>query len=123
MSRLSRTKGAAYERALANELSDALGFVVQRKLGQARDGGYDLTECGPFVIEAKRRAKIAVYDWMAQVEKAAQAGQTPVVVMRADGKDSLALLRLRDFIPLMRGEIVAPELPTNGATVAQRLPQ
>jgi len=38
-----RAKGAAGERELAALLSEHLGFVVKRNLGQARDGADDLT--------------------------------------------------------------------------------
>mgnify|MGYP001030714957 FL=1 len=104
MGRKSRRKGCEFERELAGLLTNELGFVVKRRLGQAREGGCDLTECGPFVIEAKRRARIGnVYDWHKQAADACNApGQVPVVVMRADGKKPLALLALEDLIPMMR---------------------
>ena len=37
-----RNKGATGERELAAILTDEMGFVVKRKLGQARDGGHDI---------------------------------------------------------------------------------
>lgn len=102
-----RRKGATFEREIARQLTDELGTIVQRKLGQARDGGCDLTEIGPFVLECKRRASIAVYPWYEQVSKAAnQPGQIPTVIMRGDGKKTLVVLSLDDFIPLMRGEVI-----------------
>lgn len=105
MSKMQRTKGAQFERETAATLSAELGTVVKRKLGQARDGGDDM-EAGPFRIECKRRAGIAVYEWLEQCAAAAQPGQVPIVIARADRKaDSIVILRLTDFIPLMRGEM------------------
>lgn len=118
---MQRRKGAAFELEISKILTDALGFVVQRRLGQARDGGHDLTECGPFVIECKRRANIpqstwyfecmrraelAIYEWYGQACEAAKAPRSiPVVIMRADGEVPLVMLSLEDFLPLMRGEL------------------
>jgi len=111
MGKAQRVRGGANEREVCADLSDALGRVVHRKLGQARDGGDDI-EVKPFRIECKRRRKIAAYKWIEQVEVAVGARdgvrQIPVVVARADGEDSIAILKLADFIPLMRGEIVDP---------------
>jgi Holliday junction resolvase len=105
MSRSQRLKGAAGERELAEILSDALGFVVKRKLGQARDGGHDI-ETGRFRWEVKRRKKIAVYDFMDQIEKACEEGQqVPIVAMRADGKDWLVMMRLEDAMLMIRNEL------------------
>jgi len=112
MGKAQRVRGSAYEREVCGDLSAALGRVVHRKLGQARDGGDDI-EVKPFLIECKRRRRIVAYQWLRQIEQAAaDRGGTrrsvPVVVARADGQDSIAILKLADFIPLMRGEIVDP---------------
>ena len=40
--RMARNKGARGENELAGILTDELGFVVKRKLGQARDGADDI---------------------------------------------------------------------------------
>lgn len=102
MPKISRDRGAGYERELAAQLSDELGRVVQRKLGQARDGGADFA-VGPFVIEAKRRRRIgSAYLWLRQAVAAAGPGQVPVVIARADGQESIVVLRLRDFVPMVR---------------------
>lgn len=105
MSKLAKDRGASYEREVCAALTDALGSKVTRVLGQARDGGSDI-ELKPFMIECKRRRKIAVYDWMAQAKTSAAAkDMVPVVVCRADGKESLAIFRLDDAIKLMQNEI------------------
>ena len=42
MGRLQRNRGATTEREIANYLTEQLGTVVKRKLGQARDSGEDI---------------------------------------------------------------------------------
>jgi Holliday junction resolvase len=105
VSRSQRVKGAAGERELAGILTDALGFVVKRTLGQARDGGHDI-ETGRFKWEVKRRKKLAVYEFMDQINVACENTQsTPVVAMRADGKEWLVMMKLEDALMLIRNEL------------------
>ena len=107
MSAHQRRKGAAGERELAAELSAQLGIEIKRVLGQARDGGFDI-RVGPFAVEVKRRKRIGlVYEASGQAEESTNKPpfQTPVIAMRADGKDWLVTLRLCDFIKLAREEI------------------
>ena len=58
MSAYQRRRGAGFEREISGYLSERLGRVVKRKLGQARDSGDDI-QVGRFRIECKRRASIA----------------------------------------------------------------
>lgn len=102
-----RQKGANGERELAGILSDELGFVVKRKLGQARDGGHDI-EIGRFLIEVKRQERLAIEEWCKQVEMACttwsqinESGElrdpVPVVVFRRNGQPWRAVVPL-DFL-------------------------
>jgi Holliday junction resolvase len=102
--RMSRNKGAAAERELAQILSDELGFVVKRKLGQARDSGDDI-QVGKFRIEAKRRETLALPAWCRQIEEHCGPGEVPVVAYRQNGQPWRVVLRLEHFLPLMRGEL------------------
>jgi Holliday junction resolvase len=104
MSASQRRKGAAGERELAAILTEHLGWAVTRKLGQARDGGDDI-QTGQFKWEVKRRKKLAVYEFVEQIEKACGPNDTPVVAMRADGKGWLVMMKLEDILPLIRGEL------------------
>lgn len=99
-----RQKGAAGEREIAGILSDELGFVVTRNLGQARDGGDDLT-IQKFRIEVKRQERLQVMAWCEQVEKTCRAGDVPVVAFRQNGKPWKIVLRLDDFIPMLRDQL------------------
>lgn len=88
----SRRKGAAYEREIAN----AIG--AKRNIGQARDGGDDITHEG-YRIECKRRARLGPMEgWMQQAVASCKDGDTPVVVCRGDGGESLVILRFTDWV-------------------------
>ena len=104
MSKLGKDRGASYEREVCNALSERLGTKVSRVLGQARDGGSDI-DLGPFMIECKRRRKIALYEWMEQAKISSKGDKVPVVICRADGKESLVIFRLDDAITLMQNEL------------------
>lgn len=99
-----RNKGAAGERELAALLSDHLGFVVKRNLGQARDGADDLT-VQQFRIEVKRQERLQVDKWSEQVEACAKPGEIPVLAYRRNGQPWRVCLRLDDFIPMMRDQL------------------
>lgn len=101
---MSRNKGAAAERELAAILSDELGFVVKRKLGQARDSGDDI-QVGKFRIETKRRETLALPAWCRQIEEHCGPGEVPVVAYRQNGQPWRIVMKLQDFLPLMRGEL------------------
>lgn len=76
MSRSQRKKGASFERTFANYLAERLGRVVKRNIGQARDGGDDIT-VGPFRIGCKARARIASLAWLEQAQKGCRHGDKP----------------------------------------------
>jgi len=115
MSAYQRTKGASYEREVVNQLKELLGPIVRRCWERASEKGHDIDLPG-FAVECKRYAKIAVYQWMEQAVEQADTGipaseqkqgLTPIVIMRADRKESLVLMRLTDFVKVAREEICA----------------
>lgn len=88
---------------------------MKRNIGQARDGGDDIT-VGPLVVECKRRKTLGtVYAWLQQATKAASekkplpdgGKRVPIVVGREDNGESLVILRLTDFLILTRDELKA----------------
>ena len=99
-----RAKGAGGERELAALLSENLGFVVKRNLGQARDGQDDLT-VAQFRIEVKRQERLQIDKWCEQVEACAAVGEVPVLAYRRNGQPWRVVLQLRDFLPLMRDSL------------------
>jgi carbon monoxide dehydrogenase subunit G len=90
---MQRTKGAAFEREIAN----AIG--AKRNIGQARDGGDDITHEG-YRIECKRRASVGpMKGWMEQaVASLRTPDETPVVICRGDGGEAYVILRFTDWV-------------------------
>ena len=78
MSKLSRQRGATYEREVSNEIFDILGVRIKRNLKQYQEADLGDLELGPYLIECKRRRAIAVHEWMEQADKACAPWQTPV---------------------------------------------
>ena len=110
MSGSQRAKGARGELEIVHKIHDVLGIDARRNLFQTREGGSDI-HLPPYWIEVKRRKAIGnLYDWMAQAENACRAGERPLVVLRADGKQWLAVMPLDDCLPLIREEL-RPDLP------------
>lgn len=109
MSKSQRTKGAGFEREIVRALKE-LGHDATRNLDQWRDGGGDIS-LDRWMIECKRRSKIAVYEWMDQAVKAANPNQVPVVIARADKRDALVILRFSDFLEMFNAlEAMAEDL-------------
>jgi hypothetical protein len=109
MSKLARNRGAQYEREVATAVFDVLGVKIKRNLQQYQEAELGDLELGPFLIECKRRRKIAVYEWMEQADKACKPNQTPVVIFRGDGKKSMAMFHLDDALKLIANELTPPE--------------
>lgn len=99
-----RNKGAVAERELAKLLTDELGFVVKRNLGQARDGADDIT-IQRFRLEVKRQETLLMDKWSQQVEACAGPGEVPVLVYRRNGQPWRVCLLLDHFIPMMRDQL------------------
>ena len=107
MGALSRRKGASHEREVVNILKSC-GHDCARNLDQVRDGGGDIP-FGEWLIECKRRKSIALYEWWGQVKRASERAALPIdplspkplLVIRADGKENLAVLRLTDLLELV----------------------
>lgn len=105
MGKMQRAKGARVEREIAALLTEELGVVVKRKLGAARDGGDDIVIGKKYSVEVKARKAFSVSAFLRQAESNCGT-MTPVVVLREDGdREPMALLRLRDLLPLIRGEL------------------
>jgi hypothetical protein len=96
----SRDKGARYERELAGQLRD-YGYAARR--GQqysGANGDADVVGLPGLHIEAKRREKMQLYDWMAQSVRDARPGELPVVMHRKNDSQTLVTMRLPDFMKL-----------------------
>lgn len=105
MGKLQRDRGEAYELEVCAAVDAAWGppkgqQKTTRHLGQARDGGSDITR-GRFIFECKRRRGLAFSAWHRQAEAACPPASIPVVIARADHGESYAILALSDFLNLV----------------------
>lgn len=93
----NRQRGQEGEREIVQKIRDDFGIAHKgRNLGQERDGGADVA-LGPWMIEVKRRRRIAgLYEWLDHSDLAA---------IRADGKGWLVVMPWELFAKLAREEI------------------
>lgn len=111
----SREKGARYERELAGQFRE-YGFDARR--GQqysGANGDADVVGLPGLHIEAKRREKMQLYDWMAQSVRDARAGELPVVMHRASRCETLVTMRLPDFMQLYSEYAAGHDLEGGGS--------
>jgi len=112
----SRNKGAQFERDIINALRDNLGVQCKRNLEQWRSGGDDI-DLAPYSIECKRRANIAIYEWWEQACKSAEAKRRiPILVVKADRKETLVCMDLQEFMRLIREEVIPASVHEEAAT-------
>lgn len=97
----SREKGARGEREFASYLREN-GFTARR--GQQHSGSPDSPDVVsdlPVHWEVKRREKLSVYKALDQA--VGDAGEsTPVVAHRRNQREWVAILRMEDFLDIMR---------------------
>ena len=100
----SRNKGKVGELELA-EVLRSHGFDSRR--GQQFKGGGDspdVTGIPGWHIECKRVEKGNLYDWYAQACRDA-ASKVPVVIHRRSREPWVVILRLEDFLNLIKGKL------------------
>jgi len=119
MAKISRTRGANFEREVVSDIHLTLGVKTKRNLDQYQEAGLGDIMLGNYVIECKRRRKIATYEFIEQAEESCKAGQVPLVVMRADGKKALAVMRWSDMLKLLGNEIEPPLEPEPEASPSE----
>lgn len=118
MGKSQRTKGAVYEREVCDVLTQKTGRKIQRHIGQARDGGNDIT-VGSLVVECKRRKTLGtVESWLqqakdAQTALAADDVRDPyftVVIARSDGGKSMAIMPLDQFLDVIQPSVLVERM-------------
>ena len=107
MGKSQRNKGASYEREVCDVFTGITGRKIQRHIGQARDGGNDIT-VGQLIVECKRRKTLGTIEgWLRQATAAkVSTEQAAVVVARSDGGESLAIMSLADFLRLIDRSVI-----------------
>jgi Holliday junction resolvase len=106
MSKMSRDKGAAYERAVVNWLR-AHGHPFAERNGIGFEGR-DVLGVPGVSIECKNHKSWRVQEWWRQTVTQAdgeQAGTLPLLIVKwpgaSDVGESLAVMRLSDLAPLL----------------------
>ena len=87
MSKLSRSKGATFERAVCKIIFDELGVEVRRNLSQYQERDLGDIMLDPFMIEAKRYASGNWFQkpWWEQAKTAAaKQNMIPVLIWKYD---------------------------------------
>ena len=117
-----KSKGRVFQQQLREDLITHLGInpddILSTAMGQ---GGCDLylspaaREKFPFGVEAKRQERISLPEWWEQcVRNAEKEGLTPLLLMKQNRREALAVLRWADLLALLeliqRGEINGPPL-------------
>ena len=100
MTAMQRRKGASAERELFALLSDLLGCVVRRNIGQARAGGADGLDVPGWAIECKRCERLELVAWWAQATRQAEAaGRKPALFYRQSRRPWQAVLDAAELAP------------------------
>jgi Holliday junction resolvase len=105
----SRDKGAAGERELAAFLKPWFPDA-KRGVGQSQSGDNqaDIVGTAPLFVECKRRKRIAVIDHLKQCESAASGRGLPVVFMREDRGEWVAMVKAEHFLQIVL-DLIAPQ--------------
>ncbi len=104
MGKMSRDKGATYEREVCSQLRMIFPESC-RNLEQTRTAdGRDIDGTKPLCIQCKRRDKVSMSTLRSGLEEAIlsadDAHPFPCVITRSDGDISLITFRLGDFIDM-----------------------
>lgn len=106
MGRMSRNKGARFERQVAAMFREN-GYEASRSAQHCGSTGIAADVIGaPGVwVEAKHQEQFRIYDWMAQsIHDATEEGKgnLPIVIFKKNHHDVLVTMRFEDWIQLYR---------------------
>lgn len=100
----SNLKGKTFEREIARYLREH-GFTDARR-GQQYKGGADSPDVvgiKGYHIEAKRTERFDLYGALEQSKRDADDGEIPIVIHRKNGKESVVVIALDDFMGVLHG--------------------
>ena len=100
----SNLKGKTFEREIARYLREH-GYTEARR-GQQYKGGADSPDVigiKGYHIEAKRTERFDLYGALEQSARDAANGEIPIVIHRKNGKQSVVILTLDDFMEVING--------------------
>ena len=101
----SRAKGKRGELEVREPLANGLGINPDQICRNGQTSGdvcadNTVAPCPNLHVETKRRKAIAATQFMDQAVRDARPGQTPIVVMRQDRGEWLAMVRVADLTAL-----------------------
>lgn len=105
MSKMSRTKGFAFERAIAAALRVVYSGARRHLEYQDSEAyGVDLALTGPYKIQCKRGRKWASLSAIKEVTCDELMGEVPVLVTQGDRERILVALPFEEFIRLLKNQ-------------------
>ena len=103
MAKISRTRGASFEREVVNLFKDWGHKAFRTAQHMGKTGMAPDVQVDGLHVECKRRRSLAVMEFYHQAEHDARAegkGNIPTVIMRADNEPPMVLMHFEDFIQL-----------------------
>lgn len=95
----SINKGKAFERLIARKFRPL--YPGAKRVFENREGqGYDIEDCGPFLIQAKRYKSSVPMNKLYEVPD--REGTIPLLVSKVDREPELVTLRLDDFLEILK---------------------
>ena len=104
--RMSRNKGKVGEREVVHLARDC-GFPEAERDWRTPQLDGDLRNIGPTHLEVRRREKLCIPQWSAEIEEQARNGNLPILAFRRSGEPWRAALRLDSLFRLLSGEPAA----------------
>ncbi|MFZ8933231.1 MAG: hypothetical protein ACO2ZP_04965 [Bacteriovoracaceae bacterium] len=99
--KMSRNKGASYEREVARKFREFYP-EAKRNVTECQQGqGIDILDTGPLDIQCKRKRKYSPITAIEEVPRV--EGRIPVLITRGDNKEDVACLYLKDFLAILKG--------------------
>lgn len=103
MSKLSRTKGHSFERAVSIALR--LVFPNARRHLEYQDAeanGIDIVHTGPYKFQCKRGRKYCSFTAIKEIQADEFLGDIPILVTKGDNERVLAAMPFEEFIDLLK---------------------
>jgi hypothetical protein len=119
MGKRSRDKGAAWERQVAKDMTEATGFDCRRCLIETQQGNKgDIASDAPYSVQCKVGQRPNVYKALDEAVEAAEDGDLAVAIIKKNGgggkpPQEFAAIPLDDFYRIVRG---IHERGENGST-------
>lgn len=120
-----RRKGQVYERDVAARITEVIGLLVKRGLGQARTSGEVADVEAPGIwVECKNHQRANYYQALQQAirDESLHRGpyKVPVAVIKETNRDQVVCLRFDDFLSMysawltVSGGFDTVKIPQNG---------